>query len=244
MSTRNEEKGTVSSPYLHENMKSELDLDELKSISNPINMRCHMTISAINILALSLALVTGGCGDSYSRSHNNEGMTTDAGNIDFSIIDHIKNKTVYQHINHVDDDKRVVELQDGSRWSVSKLDVVKGWEKSKNLVITQNHASFSTSPFALVNLDIKLAEPISLMREPTPSKSAHYVKNIISVNDIVTLNNDSKWVIHSSDRGKMNKMAENDRIVIGVNTGDDRNSNPYLLIDTTTNNFVRAQQLD
>jgi len=60
----------------------------------------------------------------------------------------------------------------------------------------------------------------------------------------VTLSDGLKWVIHSSDRGKLGKMVENDRIVIGVNSEGDKDKNPYLLIDTSTDNHVRAQLLD
>lgn len=204
-----------------------------------------MQRSLINALILSVSLATSACSNTYgSRSQKNEDVTTDAGNIDFGIFDKIKNTIAYQHIHHLDEEKGVVEFKDGSRWKVSRLDGIKGWEKSKHLVITQNHATFSTASYALVNLDIKLAEPISLIREPTPGKDVQYVKNIIFVNDIVTLSDGLKWVIHSSDRGKLSKMVENDRILIGVNSEGDKDKNPYLLIDTSTNNCVRAQLLD
>jgi hypothetical protein len=204
-----------------------------------------MKKSLINVLILSVSLATSACSNTYgSRSQKNEDVTTDAGHIDFGIFDQIKNAAAYQHIHHLDEENGVVEFKDGSRWRVSRLDGIKGWEKSKHLVITQNHATFSTDSYALVNLDIKLAEPISLIREPTPTKDVQYVKNIIFVNDILTLSNGLKWVIHSSDRGKLSKMVENDRIVIGVNSEGDKDQNPYLLIDTSTNNCVRAQQLN
>jgi hypothetical protein len=195
-------------------------------------------------LVLGVSLTTGGfCENCDSSSQHHESVKTDAGSMDFSILDRIKNKAVYQHIHHLDTDNKFIELKDGSRWSVSKVGVLKGWEKNKNLVITQNHALFSTSGYALINFDAKLAEPISMVREPTPHKSTHYVKNIVMVNDILTLNDDSRWVIHSSDRDKLSRIAENHCIIVGVNTGGDRDKAPYLLIDTSNNNSVRAQQL-
>lgn len=172
-----------------------------------------------------------------------EDVSTHAGHIDFSSFSHKKNAIAHQQIHHLNVENGIVELQDGSRWKVSRVDVIKGWEKCKNLVITQNHSTYSTSSYALVNLDIQLAEPISLVREPTP-KHSRSVSNVVLVNDLVTLNDGKKWIVHSSDRGKLNKIIENDRIVIGVNTSSDRDTSPYLLIDTSTHLFVRAQMVE
>ena len=111
-----------------------------------------------------------------------------------------------------------------------------------HLVLTQNQATFSTYRFAIANSDLKLAVPVSLLREPLPAKDkCLFIKEIDKANDLVTLNDNGRWIVHSSDTRNLNRMSENHRIVIGVNSGDDQDRCPYILIDTTNNNYVRAR---
>ena len=179
--------------------------------------------------------------------HNNssvEIVSTDAGNIDFSFVRYIRFPGVYHKIQQIDFEDRQIDLEDGSRWSISKVDTVKGWDRDNKLLITQNHAGFSTSRYALVNLDRKSAIPVSLAVEPAPNKSIFFVKGIDVVNDVVALNDSTKWIAHSSDRSHLNKMKENDRVIIGVNTGDDKDRSPYVIVDTANNYYIRAQKVE
>lgn len=169
-------------------------------------------------------------------------VATDAGNINFHFTKLIKSSLANHSIHHVNAKDNLLELSDGSQWKVSKPDVVRGWEKNEHLVLTQNQATFSTYRFALVNPDLKMAIPVSLDREPMPAKDkCLFVKEIDKANDLVTLNDNGRWIVHSSDTRNLNKMAENHRIIIGVNTGDDHERCPYILINTTNNNYVRAR---
>ena len=201
----------------------------------------------INFLALAFVLMTGvGAGSNLyasSNYHRSEIINTDAGPIDFSFFENIK-IPAYQQVRSVDQDRKIIELEDGSVLSVAKIELAKEWEGQKKLVLTQNHATFSTFKYALVNLDLKLATPVSLLREPTPSSGVLFVKDVDTTHDKLTLNNNKTWLIHRSDRGVLSKINENDRIIIGVNTGEDRSSNPYLLIDTSKNTPFRSQLLD
>ncbi|MGR3973978.1 MAG: hypothetical protein QRY72_05380 [Candidatus Rhabdochlamydia sp.] len=173
-----------------------------------------------------------------------EVVNTDAGNIDFTFTHYVKFPGVFHKIHHINLDDRVVDLEDGSRWNISKTTLVKGWEKSKNLMITQNHSNFSTSRYALVNADLKLAVPASLIREPAPAHGVAYVKSVDRVNDIVTLSDGRNWIVHSSDRGTLSKITEHDRIIVGANTGENREKSPYILINTSNNHYVRAQHIE
>jgi len=204
-----------------------------------------MRIKIAHLMVLPLCLGVGAIDAAYTATdHRVEVVNTDAGHIDFTFISLIKNPKVFRSLKEVDVNNRWVMLDDGSCWKVAKSDIIKGWDHSKRLLVTQNHANFSLSRYALVNLDLKLAVPASLEHEPVPDKDVAYVKNIDRVNDIVTLNDGKEWIIHSSDQAVLSKISINDRIIIGANTGDNRDKSPYLLIDTSSNHFVRAHHID
>jgi hypothetical protein len=196
-----------------------------------------MRTQLIHFILLSASL---GIGQVDALSQRTEEVRTDAGRLELPDMGRIKQSGIFHHIKDIHSDGRAFDLENGSQWNVSNGDILKGWGHSKNLVITQNHAGFSTSRFALLNIDLKQAEPISLLREPTPTKENFFVKRLDQVNHLITLNDDKKWIIHADDRGKLSKISENDRIIIGVNTGSDKDKSPYLLIDTANNQFVRA----
>lgn len=206
-----------------------------------------MNLKLIRIMSLAACLGAVSITEvqaAVCSSSRTEVVNTDAGNIDFTFVNYIKHPGALHKIQQINLDDRFVDLDDGSRWSISRTDTIKGWDRSKNLVVTQNHAGFSTSRYALANVDLKLAVPASLVREPTPSKDAIYVKAVDRVNDMIMTNDGKNWIVHSSDRGALSKISENDRIVIGANTGDNKDKSPYLLIDTSSNHFVRAHPIE
>lgn len=205
-----------------------------------------MNIKWVHITALSLCLGVGSTLEIHASSYSNqraEVVNTDAGNIDFTFVSYVRHPRAFHKIQKIDLDDRCIVLDDGSHWRVSKTGVVKGWNQGK-IVVTQNHAGFSTSRYALANVDLKLAVPASLECEPAPDKENAYVKGVDRVNDIIHLSDGKNWIVHSSDRGALSKININDRVVIGANTGDNRDKSPYLLIDTSSNHFVRAHPIE
>lgn len=192
--------------------------------------------------ALALTAPLAALGTAHANYHE-EVVSTEAGKIDFRFMNNIKNAQVFHRIAHICPESHTVELEDGSRWNVPKIDAVKGWEKSHRLVLTQNQATFSTHRYALVNPELKLAVPVSLAREPTPKdKDLFYIKAVDRVNDIVVLNDNRHWIVNAADRGVFNKIMENDRAILGVNTREIDKKSPYIIIDTADkgNVFVRA----
>jgi hypothetical protein len=181
---------------------------------------------------------------SGSSHYREEEVKTDAGRIHLPNTHAIKHSGVYHQVKHVDTNDRVIDLDNGSRWTVSNSDIVKGWGNTKNIVITQNHSGLSTSRYALLNLDLKQAEPISLVREPTPGKDNLYVKSVDRVNDVITLSDGKNWIAHSGDHSKLGKISENDRVIVGVNTGSDKDRSPYLIIDTANHQFIRSHMIE
>ncbi len=189
-------------------------------------------------LITPLSIVTA-----HSAHHEQElVVATDAGNINFHFTKLVKSNLTSHSIHQIHQKDNILELTDGSQWNVTKPDVIRGWEKNEHLVLTQNQATFSTYRFALANPELKLAIPVSLIREPIPSKDkCLFIKDIDKANDLVTLNDHGRWIIHSSDIRALNKMTENHRIIIGVNSGEDHDRCPYILIDASNNSYVRAR---
>jgi hypothetical protein len=194
----------------------------------------------ISIQALNPAILE-------ATSYPTEVISTGAGNIDFYFPVDLKEPSIFVNITSVNKEENTIQLADGSVWEVSNINSVKNWEKSPHIVLGSSQSLFSPMSgykYALVNLDQKLAEAMSLKNEPRPSEYARYIKALDTVNDIVTLNDDKQWIVHSSDRGDLSKMRPNDRIIVGVNTGVDRDKSPYLLINTSTNLFIRTQLVE
>lgn len=171
-------------------------------------------------------------------------LSTDAGDINFDLIKvHTDNNPLaFQKVDKISVEDRIISLSNGSVWKVSNVDAVRGWEKYKNLVITQNHATFSSHKFALVNLDLGLAEPISLLTPPTPHKDNLFVKRIDATHDIVVLSNDKDFSVHTRDHGILKKFNVNGPVLLGINTMDQDTSNPYIIVDVSLNShgYVRA----
>jgi len=198
------------------------------------------------ITVLSLLLTTTSCNKGHaSCNQEKEYAVTEAGKMDLNPLNHVKLSSAFHKIAHHSGDKHYFDLEDGSRWSISKTDTVEGWDRCDHLVITQNHAALSTARYALLNPDLKQAIPVSLVREPIPgNKNVFYIKSIDLVNDIVTLNDNKNWIVHSADRDALRKISEHDRVIIGMNSNDNWDKTPYILVDTSNKLFVRAKLLE
>ncbi len=169
---------------------------------------------------------------------------TDAGRIDFRFLSYVKFPGAYHKIINIQGDH--IELQDGSIWVVAKAESIKGWENSEHLLIVPNQATFSTHQFALVNADLRLAEPISLYNEPSFKDKDHrsyIVDEVDPINTLVTLQDGSRWIVHADDMSHMKKINKNDRIIVGGNASEVEPRSPYILIDTSQKHFVRASAL-
>jgi len=181
-----------------------------------------------------------------SDSSQAESIKTEAGTIDFRFTHYIRHPSALNKIAHLSTEDGTIELGDGSKWAVSKIDLVKGWDKTKHLVVGQNLHTLSTHRYALINTELKLAIPMSLVREPIPSKDggAFYVKAVDHSNDIVVLSDGKNWIVNSSDKINFHKVREHDRMIVGVNIADKADASPYILIDTANGMYMRANPLN
>lgn len=178
-------------------------------------------------------------------------IATDAGSIDFGLIESIGNIPGLIHrIVDFNPNTQLFTLENQSEWSASNLDMIKNWKADDDLLITQNQAFFSGYRFAIVNPRLQKAVPISLVTEPLPiDHKMFFLINVDPSNDVVTLSNGVEYSIEKHDHGTLRKFAKNNRIILGFNSSDKLDLvtsdyyKRYLLIDTTCNSYVRANPL-
>lgn len=174
-------------------------------------------------------------------------VTTDAGLIDFRFSYDIQTfPGLLQGLVMVFAEDEAFELLNGSKWSAANIEMIKGWTETDQLVLSQNQAFFSTHRFALLNIRLGKATPITLLREPRPMGSdVFFITKVDLANDVVGLNTGQEWTVYPHDHGTLRKFAEHDRILIGVNTSDSTavERMRYILIDTASNLYVRVNPL-
>jgi hypothetical protein len=175
-------------------------------------------------------------------------IVTDAGSINFGIIDYIgKIPGLIHHLVDCSLEKETFTLDNQSKWKSSHMEMIQNWRIDDDLYLTQNQAFLSTDRFAIVNPRLLKAVPISLLREPLPiDQKMFFLTDIDSSNDVITLSNGMEYIVYSHDHGTLRRFSENDRIVLGFNSSEKIDSNAvdvykfYLVIDTTLNSYVRA----
>jgi hypothetical protein len=175
-------------------------------------------------------------------------VETDAGSIDFGLVEYIgKVPGLIHHLVDCSVKENTFALDNLSKWSSSNIEMVKNWKDEDELLITQNQAFFSVYRFALVNPRLQKAVPISLLREPLPvDHKMFFILKIDPANDVIMLNNGIEYSVYPHDHGTLRKFSENDRIILGFNSSDKLDSTSvdyyklYLLIDTTCNSYVRV----
>jgi hypothetical protein len=184
--------------------------------------------------------------DNIVVSHNVQ--NTEAGNIDFGPLSAIVEMPgLFHQLMSLSKSEGFFILENGSRWTTPNIDMVSGWRDNGQLLITQNQALLSTHRFALVNVQLQKAVPITLQREPIPIPGkAFFITKLDHANDVISLNNTQEWVAHARDHGTLRKFYEHDRIIVGVNTsdtGDFEVNKRYILMDTASNIYVRANPI-
>ncbi len=175
-------------------------------------------------------------------------IQTEAGEINFNLFNSLDHRSaVTQKIVGICDEHDIVVLDNGSKWQVSKPEILKGWGSTDRLVITHNHAMFSLYKFALVNVELGLAVPISMVAPPLPnSDKVLYIKFIDESQNAIYLNNGIKFIVNSRDHGSLSKFHENNQVLIGMNTHDADLDYPFLMLDASFNStsYVRCNLIN
>jgi hypothetical protein len=134
----------------------------------------------------------------------------------------------------------VVELEDGSQWVVASYDRYKtlNWLVSDSVVITPNHAWFSSYDFVLNNQNTGDAIEINLLMGPIfLGVYSHWIVAIDSMNDQLILEDGSIWTVESL---WWSKWDIGQYVIIGVNDGYKSNTLPNILINIATLDYKKA----
>jgi len=216
---------------------------------NQKNKKITYMILSTLLLASSFSAVIANSTDKHVHHYFNcpeekKCVTTDAGEINFNLIKALnKEQPLYVYIKESSQNTNTIVLSNGSRWYLSNFDSIKSWEKHNNLTITENHVFLSLYKYALVNLDLNTATPISLISPSTPdNKEILYIKGIDHLNNIIMLNNGQLFLVNKNDHGTLKKFHENNIVILGANTDESELSNPFLIIDASlnSNSYLRA----
>ncbi len=173
-------------------------------------------------------------------------VNTEAGSIRFDLLKQYEVMPfMKQAITSSDATKGLFELGNGSQWSASDINALQGWEEGDEIVLAPNQALFSLHRYALLNMRLDKAVPISLLKGPRPD--ALYIAKIDLANDIITLNDDKQWSVDRQDHGTLKRLSEHDPVLIGLNASDycERDKTMgYMIMDTTTQQWVRVTPLN
>ncbi len=137
-------------------------------------------------------------------------------------------------------DGSIVEIEDGSQFSVSYFDSWKtiGWLSSDVLVITPNSSLFSLYDYEIHNLTTWEVVECDLFAGPyLYSPYRLWIAGIDYLMDEVLLCDGTLWDISILDWNVLSSWYVGDSIIIGVN---DSFINPYILINVETDNYATA----
>ena len=140
----------------------------------------------------------------------------------------------YHHLLKIAPQGDLIELEDQSTWSVHSADSHKAldWLMTDTLSINANHEWFANYNYRLKNQATGSSLRVNLATNPVLENPATHW--IVSINDSqVTLEDGSIWNTSSWDSTIVEQWLVNDVVIIGVNDGWLRASNPHILINIT-----------
>lgn len=131
----------------------------------------------------------------------------------------------------------IVEFEDGSQWSVrpDHAYVTLSWHPSDIVAITPNHSWFSSYNYTLTNQNTGEAVNANLYLGPIYNGPfTHWIAAIDYYNNIIYLEDGSRWSMSSFDSSIVYSWVLNDTVIIGVNDGLFSSSRPNILINVNT----------
>lgn len=138
----------------------------------------------------------------------------------------------------------VVELSDGSRWSVKEWDrdIIQSWLPTDAIFITQNMYDNVAYPFRFIHQDSGEDVYVRMTGTWRRGPQTYYVTSIDVDWDVcqVCLNDGSRWEIRGFDAEEaLQSWMLSDTVLIGLNAESRRY--PYLLINVALNGYVEAR---
>lgn len=154
----------------------------------------------------------------------------------------------YHNLSWIHFNDAVVEIQDGSHWKVAYEDRAQlmSWRLQDAIVITRNHRSASEYAYYLTNQSNGSYVRVNLIKGPTVNGAYTLLIEGMNVNSpqsrSINLTNTTCWAIDPDDSYKIGNWQVNDPVIIGRNDSWFA-SYPSLLIDVSTNIWVRAKKI-
>lgn len=147
-------------------------------------------------------------------------------------------------LSNVGEDKKCIQLSNGSEWDISLFDRYKldQWTKDHPIFITQNPSWGTGYRYRLINSEtgtfVEAAlSSNSLLSTCSKIKTLHPSKNALEFND------GTLWEISESDASLLEKWKTEDPLIAGFNTGNEHQSHEALIIHVPSNTCVQARQV-
>lgn len=137
----------------------------------------------------------------------------------------------------------IVELQDGSIWTVSSGDGYKtlNWLTSDLVVISANSDWFSSYMFRMTNQNTGVSVKCNLTLGPIYNGLfTHWIVGLNYFTNQLILDDGSIWKVTGFDSSTFSQWMLNDTIIIGINDGFLSSSKPNILINVNTLTYARA----
>lgn len=141
----------------------------------------------------------------------------------------------------------LVEIEDGSRWTVAYEDRYKtlNWYTSDTIVIVPNSSWFSFYSYQMVNQNTGAIVQVNLDIGPFHNGIfTHWVVGFDDISGVIYLEDGSVWRVSPFDSTLTRQWLLEDRVIIGVNTGWNSDTHPNILINVRKVNYIRADCLN
>lgn len=151
----------------------------------------------------------------------------------------------YHHYDKITPTGDVLELEDGSQWSVKPSDRFKthNWYTTDILTLTANHSWFSGEYlFRITNISQNESLEVKLSRKPDYNGlSTYWIVAIDYVSQQLHLNDGSIWNLSSFHYMTFKDWMVNDTIILGHNEGFCAKTWSNILVNCDTNSYVEAR---
>lgn len=139
-----------------------------------------------------------------------------------------------------------IELEDGSIWSTSHSDrhKSKDWLPEDILVLTPNHAWFSSYDYRLTNQTTGSSIEANITLGPVMHHTnVHRIIAKDTSRGILTLSDGSQWDMSWFDHAIVDKFEVLDFVILGSNDGWWKGFNPNILFNCATMTHARASRV-
>lgn len=138
-----------------------------------------------------------------------------------------------------------MEIDDGSRWYINpnQRRITYNWSVFDTIVITPNHAWFSSFEFCATNINKNQTVEIKIKGRPIPNEvNAHWIIGIDSIRQEICLEDGSVWKLDGWDSNVYRNWATMDYVIIGVNDSVwSKTSYPNILINVETYDYTSSR---